>query len=70
MKAVSHWEQARHDLEFAIDGLVIKVDRYDQQKRLGMTSKSPRWALAYKFETERVSTSLSACATRLVEPGR
>lgn len=58
MKAVSHWEQARHDLEFAIDGLVIKVDRYDQQKRLGMTSKSPRWALAYKFETERVSTSL------------
>ena len=58
MEAVTHWEQARHDLDFAIDGLVIKVNRYDQQRRLGMTSKSPRWALAYKFETERVSTEL------------
>ena len=58
MEAVNHWEQARHALDFAIDGLVIKVNRYDQQRRLGMTSKSPRWALAYKFETERVSTEL------------
>ena len=58
MDAVAHWEEARHDLDFAIDGLVIKVNRYDQQKRLGMTAKSPRWALAYKFETERVSTTL------------
>ena len=56
--AVTHWQGARNDLGFAIDGLVIKVNRYDQQKRLGMTSKSPRWALAYKFETERVSTAL------------
>ena len=58
MASVAHWEKARHDLEFAIDGLVVKVNRYSQQKRLGMTAKSPRWALAYKFETERVSTTL------------
>ena len=60
MDAVSHWENARHDLDFAIDGLVIKVNRYDQQRRLGMTAKSPRWALAYKFETEQASTVLKA----------
>ena len=58
MASVAHWEKARHDLDFAIDGLVVKVNRYSQQKRLGMTAKSPRWALAYKFETERVSTTL------------
>ena len=58
LAAVAHWEQARHDLEFAIDGLVIKVNRYDQQRRLGMTAKSPRWALAYKFETEQAETTL------------
>jgi len=58
MASVAHWERARHDLDFAIDGLVVKVNRYSQQKRLGMTAKSPRWALAYKFETERVSTTL------------
>ncbi len=58
MAFVAHWETARHDLDFAIDGVVVKVDRYDQQRRLGMTAKSPRWAIAYKFETERVRTTL------------
>ena len=60
MAAVAHWEEARHDLDFAIDGLVVKVNRYDQQKRLGMTAKSPRWAIAYKFETEQATTKLES----------
>ncbi len=58
MAFVQHWDKARRDLNFAIDGIVIKVNRYDHQKRLGNTAKSPRWALAYKFETERVRTAL------------
>ena len=60
MAAVAYWEEARHDLDFAIDGLVVKVNRYDQQKRLGMTAKSPRWAIAYKFETEQATTKLES----------
>jgi DNA ligase (NAD+) len=58
MDFISHWETERHNLPFAIDGVVIKVDRYDQQERLGLTSKSPRWAISFKFETERVRTRL------------
>ena len=58
MAFVQHWDNARHDLDFAIDGIVIKVNRYDHQKRLGNTAKSPRWALAYKFEAERARTEL------------
>lgn len=58
MSFIEVWDKERHNLPFAIDGVVIKVDRYDQQERLGMTSKSPRWAISYKFETERVITKL------------
>lgn len=58
MDFINHWDEARHNLPFAIDGVVIKVDAYDQQERLGMTSKSPRWAISFKFETERVLTQL------------
>jgi len=52
------WDEARHDLPFAIDGVVIKVNAYQQQRELGMTAKSPRWAIAYKFESERQATQL------------
>ena len=58
MDFIGFWSKARHNLPFAIDGVVIKVDKYDQQERLGLTSKSPRWAISYKFETERVRTKL------------
>jgi DNA ligase (NAD+) len=58
MAFISYWDIARHELPFAIDGVVIKVDRYDQQEILGLTSKSPRWAISFKFETERVRTKL------------
>lgn len=48
----------RHDLPYEIDGLVIKVNAFDQRKQLGFTAKSPRWAVAYKFPAELVSTTV------------
>lgn len=58
MSFISHWDKARHELPFEIDGVVIKVNSYSQQEELGMTAKSPRWAIAYKFKAETVSTKL------------
>ena len=58
MRYVAHWEQARQGLPFAIDGVVIKVDESSHRSSLGSTAKSPRWALAYKFETEQGLTRL------------
>ncbi len=55
---ISYWDAARKELPFDIDGIVLKVNRYDQQERLGFTAKSPRWAIAYKFKAEQVSTRL------------
>ena len=47
-----------HDLDFEVDGFVVKVDRFDQQRRLGTTAKSPRWAIAWKFEKFEATTRL------------
>ena len=55
---INHWESQRDKLPFEIDGIVIKVNNLQQQKILGFTSKSPRWALAYKFKSESVETKL------------
>lgn len=52
------WNTGRKELPFDIDGIVIKVNSYRQQELLGFTAKSPRWAIAYKFKAERVSTPL------------
>lgn len=54
----AHWQDARHDLPFDTDGVVIKLDRLDLRDRLGSTSKFPRWAVAYKFPTPRAVTRL------------
>ncbi len=48
----------RHDLPYATDGMVVRVDSFDEQARLGITSKSPRWAVAYKYAAERGQTRL------------
>ncbi|MDG1427807.1 MAG: NAD-dependent DNA ligase LigA [Crocinitomicaceae bacterium] len=58
MDFIHYWDEKRKDLPFEIDGVVIKVNNYDQQEILGFTAKSPRWAIAYKFKAERVSTFL------------
>ena len=56
---LEHWNKARHKLGYDTDGVVIKVNSYDQQNELGFTAKSPRWAIAYKFKSESVSTTLN-----------
>lgn len=55
---LGHWDRERHHLPMATDGVVIKVNGFDQQRELGMTAKSPRWAIAYKFASERGHTRL------------
>ncbi len=55
---VHAWDKRRHALPYATDGLVIKVDRFDQQAALGATSRFPRWCMAYKYEAERARTRL------------
>lgn len=55
---INHWDEARKELPVATDGLVFKVDSLRQQLNLGFTAKSPRWAIAYKFQAERALTKL------------
>ncbi len=57
---INYWDEARHQLPFAIDGIVLKVNNYEQQQTLGFTAKSPKWAIAYKFKAEEVETELQS----------
>lgn len=56
---IDYWNIHRHELPYETDGVVVKVNDLHQQEELGYTSKSPRWAIAYKFKAERVSTLLN-----------
>lgn len=55
---INHWDTARKALPVATDGIVLKVNSFRQQRHLGFTAKSPRWAIAYKFRAERACTKL------------
>ena len=55
---VNYWDLHRHDMPYETDGVVVKVNSLHQQEELGNTAKAPRWAIAYKFKTEQVSTLL------------
>ena len=55
---ISKWDKKRKELSYDIDGIVVKVNDFHLQNEMGFTAKSPRWAIAYKFETERASTQL------------
>ncbi len=57
---IDYWDEKRHELPFAIAGIVLKVNSYAQQKALGYTAKSPKWAIAYKFKAEEVETELQS----------
>ncbi len=59
MEFVDYWDVHRHELPYETDGVVIKVNKLQHQEELGYTAKSPRWAMAYKFKAEQVSTILN-----------
>ncbi len=59
IKSWKDWGSKRHDLEYEIDGLVIKVNHLNQQRQLGKTSKNPRWAIAFKFAATQATTTLT-----------
>ncbi len=65
-----HWQQHRHDLDYEIDGVVVKVDDVDQRARLGSTSRAPRWAIAYKFPPEERTTLLRDIQVSIGRTGR
>ena len=55
---INYWDSRRHKLPYITDGVVVKVNKFQQEEELGYTSKSPRWAIAYKFKAEQVTTIL------------
>jgi len=67
---IAHWGEHRHDVEHDIDGVVVKVDQISLQRRLGATSKAPRWAIAYKYPPEEVTTKLHDIRVNVGRTGR
>ncbi|NNF01827.1 MAG: NAD-dependent DNA ligase LigA, partial [Bacteroidia bacterium] len=68
-KYIEKWDKQRSKLPYDIDGVVIKVDSLKHQEQLGYTSKSPRWAIAYKFKAESVSTKLISVSYQVGRTG-
>ena len=67
---IAHFGEHRHSVEHEIDGVVVKVDRLAQQRRLGSTSRAPRWAIAYKYPPEEVNTKLLDIRVNVGRTGR
>jgi DNA ligase (NAD+) len=65
-----HWEENRHELDYEIDGVVVKVDDLALQRQLGATSRAPRWAIAYKFPPEERTTQLMDIAVSIGRTGK
>ncbi|MET3037593.1 NAD-dependent DNA ligase LigA [Chryseobacterium sp. NRRL B-14859] len=66
---IGFWDAERHNLPFEIDGIVLKVNSLQQQRQLGYTAKSPRWAMAYKFKAEKVETELQSVSYQVGRTG-
>ncbi|WP_425426241.1 NAD-dependent DNA ligase LigA [Tuberibacillus calidus] len=66
---IAYWTEKRPELPYDIDGIVIKVDSLEQQRMLGFTAKSPRWAIAYKFPAEEVVTTVEGIALTVGRTG-
>ncbi|MFC7345892.1 NAD-dependent DNA ligase LigA [Chryseobacterium zhengzhouense] len=66
---INFWDVERHNLPFEIDGIVLKVNSLKQQRQLGYTAKSPRWAMAYKFKAEKVETELQSVSYQVGRTG-
>lgn len=66
---IDHWDTERHNLPVATDGIVLKVNSLAQQRALGFTAKSPRWAIAYKFQAERAETRLNSVSFQVGRTG-
>jgi DNA ligase (NAD+) len=67
---IAHYGEHRHDVEHEIDGVVVKVDEVSLQRRLGTTSRAPRWAIAYKYPPEEVTTKLLEIRVNVGRTGR
>jgi DNA ligase (NAD+) len=67
---VTHWGEHRHDVEHDIDGVVVKIDQVALQRRLGSTSKAPRWAIAFKYPPEEATTKLKDILVNVGRTGR
>jgi DNA ligase (NAD+) len=66
---IDYWDVHRHDLPYETDGVVVKVNSFYYQDELGFTAKSPRWAMAYKFKSEQVSTKLNSISYQVGRTG-
>jgi DNA ligase (NAD+) len=66
---IDYWDVHRHDLPYETDGVVVKVNNFQYQDELGYTAKSPRWAMAYKFKSEQVSTKLNSISYQVGRTG-